>query len=1288
VVWSDGIFGKFNKINFSAWIKTWVDLFIMLIVVCMDNALIGLTTTENKLPVKIDKDYEVQLHGKGNLLIALCGSSVGYMQFEFNVINFGVLGNSKDRRAGMFCAFFCGMCFFLTVEHFNLLPRVFLSTLLFFAGSGFIAENLWGSRFYLGKDEWVQVLLVLAVFVVSGSLLYAVIAGGMMVGLSFVIRYSKVPCTAGPLVRGSDILSCERRFTPLQVTVKHISRQWLLVVRLRGFVFFASVTRLVEYLHHELDAHEVKDEEWMRLRFIIFDLEVLDAMDSSAAKAMQKFMKDVKEKHVRCLFSSVDEHHEKRMRRTGSLGPNEAVYADLDEAVLYVEHQILEYRHQLQERWRSLSFAFSLGQHLACEHMQFEPFEEVLASMDAQFVGRWDYCAKIRIEAYKSLLWKPGEDGRELYLIHSGAVALFEKLPTKHAEQDPQDFTPVAVYRHGWFLNREALMRVPTRFFAVAVEDGELVCWSRHHFERMVTEAPWMADRILEESMAQAQTDVERTADDLKHAMEEDDPHADLGVADWENTRSSLAMLTFSVNEVKRMSRVLQAATGPAGVLQIAQDKIEGLLPACPGVKGALFLEHHGFYEVPEGAGYLPALPQHIHDSLKQAFLTYQVVEAKGPVLPWALVKDALKFAGVFDIILANVTRGPLTQDEFIDLGHEAAFARLSPKQIEAAHAIYDDLDENHDGSLSFIEAISQLLKLFTTRPLTHDAIKHMAEPWAAGESSFTKQSIVQLMSRYVRRFAIYWLMLDTLRDIFDLPQSRSEFKTDQPLSQSVLAEKVFQPQVLEKLGTTEHELAELLWASGCCGHKSPYEMLSFDFQSLVQAAMLHVGKVQTSLPIFPTRFIVDLTPQPPQDLNDSDKPRRDVNRGSIGDLLDGNGPPADGDDGERLVGRGSEGSLDNSGSQKVTKKFKRQSKLAPRESVKRIGTFGSCFGGIQTSTPDPPVASDIRPPETNTPSPDVVSLKDIIVDFRTLSKYNAKKRPSREDVISTCLKGHTLVPQKVQESAQGKSVFRCGRCTQQAAVGQVVYCCSACEYYVCEGCRKATEPQLAYVLESVVPSQISSLPLDTKRKRMTEHFGPRQQEDTFTFSHQDTETITGLRARIYYTFERPDNSWLGKNIANFMSFIIILNLFTMIFKPLVCAPHKPCQEDLIWQLFEGIFATFFTIEYVTRLCVCNALTNSSREVFKFLRSPTNTCDLLSVVPFYFSLVSSQKGGAASSVLKVARLFKLTRIMGAMRLAKRVPAKFSNIVPPILVLFLVIWGIYMKEVEFGKASKK
>jgi len=44
--------------------------------------------------------------------------------------------------------------------------------------------------------------------------------------------------------------------------------------------------------------------------------------------------------------------------------------------------------------------------------------------------------------------------------------------------------------------------------------------------------------------------------------------------------------------------------------------------------------------------------------------------------------------------------------------------------------------------------------------------------------------------------------------------------------------------------------------------------------------------------------------------------------------------------------------------------------------------------------------------------------------------------------------------------------------------------------------------------------------------------------------------------------------------------------------------------------------------------------------------------------------------------------------MGAMRLAKRVPAKFSNIVPPILVLFLVIWGIYMKEVEFGKASKK
>eukprot|EP00971_Amphidinium_carterae_P294492 5847194-Amphidinium_carterae.1 len=36
--------------------------------------------------------------GAGNIVTALCGSSVGYMQLKFNVIAYGVMGNVTDRQ--------------------------------------------------------------------------------------------------------------------------------------------------------------------------------------------------------------------------------------------------------------------------------------------------------------------------------------------------------------------------------------------------------------------------------------------------------------------------------------------------------------------------------------------------------------------------------------------------------------------------------------------------------------------------------------------------------------------------------------------------------------------------------------------------------------------------------------------------------------------------------------------------------------------------------------------------------------------------------------------------------------------------------------------------------------------------------------------------------------------------------------------------------------------------------------------------------------------------------------
>merc|ERR1719253_2468087 len=103
------------------------------------------------------------------------------------------MGNVSDRRGGVLYALFCGVCFFWTTDLFNYLPRFFLTSLLFFAGSGFVAENLWGSRKYLSFFEWLEILIILAVFILTGKLLYAVTAGVLLCGITFIKRYAGVP---------------------------------------------------------------------------------------------------------------------------------------------------------------------------------------------------------------------------------------------------------------------------------------------------------------------------------------------------------------------------------------------------------------------------------------------------------------------------------------------------------------------------------------------------------------------------------------------------------------------------------------------------------------------------------------------------------------------------------------------------------------------------------------------------------------------------------------------------------------------------------------------------------------------------------------------------------------------------------------------------------------------------------------------------------------------------------------------------------------------------------------
>ncbi|CAE7225233.1 unnamed protein product [Symbiodinium sp. CCMP2456] len=77
LVWTDSI-GQYSKINFTAWTATFTDLGIMILVVVLDCSL-KISSTENKIPVKVDKNYEISLYGAVNAIVSVFASTVGSM---------------------------------------------------------------------------------------------------------------------------------------------------------------------------------------------------------------------------------------------------------------------------------------------------------------------------------------------------------------------------------------------------------------------------------------------------------------------------------------------------------------------------------------------------------------------------------------------------------------------------------------------------------------------------------------------------------------------------------------------------------------------------------------------------------------------------------------------------------------------------------------------------------------------------------------------------------------------------------------------------------------------------------------------------------------------------------------------------------------------------------------------------------------------------------------------------------------------------------------------------------
>jgi len=960
--------------------------------------------------------------------------------------------------------------------------------------------------------------------------------------------------------------------------LQHLANNWLVVIRLKGFIFFGSAQKLKTWVHDQIDSQrELGIPTYQRLRWVLFDCSLLDGLDSSAMKALSQLNAWAVETNIQILWCRVPSGLLGQLKSGGAVQDESHCFVSHEQAVHYVEGKILAYAAEQQRKWATLNPFFNLAHQMSQRRSAFEPFEDVLTMDATRFGCPWKYGSRLKTQAFSTVLWEPGNVDVELFLVHAGKVGLFSSMPSGN-EDDKEDLL-VAVCGHGQFLNPEAVLSLPTKFHAVALEDGELFCWDQQQWAQMLREAPQMASALLRAVLAQEQQPGGATSKPPRET-----PRRTTLTSPKPNLRkrpslgckgsgSSLkGVFTRSGNvggfgksrKGMRRSQSLSGFDMPANCetaaedfneeTQIAEqvhlDPPQELQPWMRGLSVALSLDKLGLFQPAGAATTRPtvSLPACVDEDLLTAFRTYAEYphdpddpdghpSISGGCLPSQRVSEALLYAGISGAPLSTSSCLHLTEEDFVALGRELSVVRFSPKQEAKLRELFRQYDVTGQGRVDRTE-LARLFRESVDRNISAEEVDGLVSMWGGtAQRSVDMETYLAIMARIVRRHERDWYIL---RGVWHLMDSEKIYP-DSRLTPDMLMERAVDMEL------TLPEAEEMLWCMDSCGGKGQ----SLDIRMLT-AALLPIDASAANLPPPP----IDVCTLRPESSMASSMPEQAASEDSV------------------------------------------------PEQPQRVSLFGGCFA----STNSLPAAVE----------PECIST-DVITDMRYPD--------------SSCQGGERLPERQSQKLLVD---FRSLVSKEEA-------------WPHCFGCP----------LESELPDQRGASKLTVPSLQQAKE--------------EEEEAPSTCRARLHLLLEEPSSSRMANYISVVMGIMILVSVLTLFLEPLVSPPDQPISkvEKEVWYAFEFFFTVVFSLEFVLRLTVANAL--GKQTTLDFLKRPMNISDVVAILPFYVdqSLDLDQE---EFRLFRIARLMRLARLVRLGRLAKK-SATFA----PIAVILTVIWGIYMQN---------
>ncbi|KAJ9092109.1 hypothetical protein QFC21_006975 [Naganishia friedmannii] len=278
---------KFNWKAFWACIPTQMALvFFGILHVPLNVPALGVSLQEDN----VDLDRELVAHGISNMGAGLLGTVPNYLCYVNTVLFYRVGGGS--RLSGLMLAGATAVIMSIGPSVVAYLPVMVVGALIFVLGIDLVKEAVWDTRHRVNRMEYITIWAItigMTVFDFVIGLLLGIILASMF----FVIQNSRrKPIRA--VFSGASAKSTVRRPHPQREFLQAVGKQTL-VMKLQGFLFFGTITKVEEEIRKLLDLAAWESNP---IRFLIVDFALVPGLDFSAAEAFVRLQRLLSQKDV------------------------------------------------------------------------------------------------------------------------------------------------------------------------------------------------------------------------------------------------------------------------------------------------------------------------------------------------------------------------------------------------------------------------------------------------------------------------------------------------------------------------------------------------------------------------------------------------------------------------------------------------------------------------------------------------------------------------------------------------------------------------------------------------------------------------------------------------------------------------------------------------------------------------------------------------------------------------------------------------------------------------------